>query len=143
MIDGEAFRASLTLVLAAIRNNARQALAVAVKTAEQSAQATSLYNDGTGYLRQHTKGESFGLEGKLVADAKYAVFVEAGTVPHAITAKRGGTLSFVANGERIFRKTVQHPGTKPRPFMQEARDLGEKTLEYGLEIMIDAATKVR
>ncbi|HJW51465.1 MAG TPA: hypothetical protein VJ501_05590 [Burkholderiaceae bacterium] len=45
-----------------------------------------------------------------------AKWVEFGTKAHRITAKDQGWLSLGG----IFRKTVQHPGAKPKPFMRPA-----------------------
>lgn len=50
--------------------------------------------------------------------AQVAHLVEFSTRPHNISAKFSGWLSFA----NIFRKVVQHPGTKPRPFMRPALD---------------------
>lgn len=50
--------------------------------------------------------------------AHVAHLVEFGTRPHNISAKANGWLSFL----NIFRLSVQHPGTKPRPFMRPALD---------------------
>lgn len=50
--------------------------------------------------------------------AHVAHLVEFSTRPHNISAKIHGWLSFL----NVFRKTVMHPGTKPRPFMRPALD---------------------
>ena len=98
---------------------------VTVKTAEAVAKGTKLFNDGVNTLRgfglrKSVGSESMGLEGKLIATAFYARFVEYGTRPHA----------------------VNHPGTTARPFMAEAARVGQQTLDYGLEISTDQAIAV-
>lgn len=138
-IDSRAFFEQLHTLGASLRNNATQALKAAVQTAEADARATTLYNDRTGALRKNTFGSVDGLEGKLVAKTKYARFVESGTAPHVIEGRRGGMLRFVMNGEVIFRRRVNHPGTQPRPFMEHASQVGEQTLDYGLEYFTDFA----
>jgi len=50
--------------------------------------------------------------------ASVAHLVEFGTRPHNISAKFSGWLSFL----NIFRKSVQHPGSRPKPFMRPALD---------------------
>jgi len=135
---GDKFRSAMALLQGGLYNAAAQALRASVQAAETSATETTLYNDRSGYLRAHTKGSAFGLEGKLVADAPWAGFVENGTVAHDIVA-HGSALSFVVNGERRFAQRVHHPGTKARPFMDVARNLGEQTLDYGLELMVTEA----
>lgn len=52
------------------------------------------------------------------ADVFYANWVEFGTRAHTIAAKGKGWLSFGG----IFAKSVDHPGTSPRPFMRPALD---------------------
>lgn len=136
LLDAAAFRRALDLLEAAIYNNAHQALVMSVQAAEESATHTTLYNDRSGYLRQHTKGSVQGLEGRLVADAGWAGYVENGTRPHDIVARGGGVLAFQVAGEQRFARRVHHPGTAARPFMQEARDIGEKTLDYGMELFV-------
>lgn len=48
--------------------------------------------------------------------AFYAMWVEYGTAAHKIVPRNGGFLSFGG----IFTKSVEHPGTQPRPFMRPA-----------------------
>jgi hypothetical protein len=138
-IQGRQFLDELRVLAAGIRNNAHQALKSAVQAAEEDARGTNLYNDATGTLRKNTRGEVDGLMGELKAATKYAAWVESGTPPHEIQGRRGGTLRFVVGGSTVFARRVMHPGTAERPFMQHARDVGEKTLEYGLEYFTSAA----
>ena len=59
---------------------------------------------------------------RIVADAPHARFYEYGTRPHRIEAKNGKALYFQVNGKGVFARSVNHPGTKPHPFMQKAAD---------------------
>jgi HK97 gp10 family phage protein len=53
--------------------------------------------------------------------AYYAHFVEFGTKPHAIKAKRAKALTVPGSFARApFRKSVMHPGAKANPFMRTA-----------------------
>lgn len=66
-----------------------------------------------------------GLGIRVVATAKYAVYVHEGTKAHIIAAKDAKALAFFwANGPRgpglYFFKQVNHPGTWPHPFLREA-----------------------
>lgn len=47
-----------------------------------------------------------------------AKWIEYGTRPHTITARDRAGLSFGG----VFFQSVQHPGTKPRPFLRPALD---------------------
>lgn len=123
---------------AGLRNGAHQALVSAVKAAFTSAKTTTLFKDGPdAKLRDSiTMGTPDPLGGFIRAGGRgagYAVFVEAGTKAHEIRAKNGGSLRFVVAGRTMFRKVVRHPGTQARPFMGRAADVGEQTLDYGLE----------
>lgn len=47
----------------------------------------------------------------------YAYWVHEGTPAHIIQATRGKALRFVVNGAVIFRRSVQHPGTRGIPYL--------------------------
>ena len=81
------------------------------------------------------------LEGQLSANTRYAFWVENGTQPHVIRARNAKALRFVQNGAVRFATEVHHPGTAPRPFMQHARDVGERSLDYGIEYLVGEAIK--
>ena len=49
-----------------------------------------------------------------------AVYLERGTRPHIIRARRAHALHFNWHGREVFFKSVHHPGTRARPFMSEA-----------------------
>ena len=142
-IDGRAFRAQLSSLGDAIHNNAIAAMRAAVAAAVADAKATTLYNDRTTLLRSQTDGsvdiEGDGVRGEIHAATKYARFVEGGTRAHVITGRRGGMLTFQINGNWISKRSVNHPGTAPRPFMRHAELVGEQVLDYGLEYYIDFA----
>lgn len=79
----------------------------------------------TGLLRQGIKVSTGGKGGTVIAKVKVtgkhafiAPWLEFGTAAHAITAKKGGWISFGG----VFAKSVQHPGIQPRPFMRTALD---------------------
>ena len=136
----KAFMASLTDLEAGIRNASIQAMRASVQTAQASAKATTLYNDRTGALRQNTVGTADGLTGKLVANTKYARYVENG---RAITTGSGGrrkrAVVFVRNGTKSQAAT-----TSGRPFMAIAGEAGRAALERNLASFVDyAITKSR
>lgn len=47
----------------------------------------------------------------------YAADLEFGTRPHVITAKRGKALRFSKGGVVMFRRSVNHPGSRPYPYL--------------------------
>lgn len=65
-------------------------------------------------------GETDGAQfGEIHAGMPYASFVENGTKPHMIFPKRATVLSWIpiGGGARVFARWVNHPGSKPYPFM--------------------------
>ena len=71
-----------------------------------------------------------------VASANYAAAVEFGTAPHVIRPRRRKALRFNVGGSVVFAKKVNHPGTRPQPFMlpgaKQALD------EVGIKAIVDA-----
>lgn len=126
-------------VLASVRQVLGQLAALAVLHAKQ----TTTFKDRTGRLRnsiqrgQRTTWAHFVKAGG--PGARYALFVEAGTKPHEIKARRAKFLRFEQNGQVVFRKRVWHPGTKPARFMQSARDASEERAEQYIESGLNAA----
>ena len=60
-----------------------------------------------------------------VVASRGARFLDKGTVPHAITAKRFAAMSFPHSrtGQPVFAKKVRHPGGRAYPFLRvSARD---------------------
>lgn len=139
-IDGKQCADDLATLNGAIVNATAQAVRGAVKDTVDHARATTLFNDRSGKTRQSIRGEANGPEGEVKAGG-VAKFLENGTAPHEIKPRRAKKLRFVVNGEVAFARKVNHPGTAERPFMTQARDLGEKSLEYGLEFLVDEAIK--
>jgi hypothetical protein len=76
----------------------------------------------TGFLRGSIFARWTGpLKIDIGASAPYAQFVEQGTRPHKITARNKKALAFTASdGTKVVVKSVNHPGTKARPFLQPA-----------------------
>ncbi|QRE81831.1 hypothetical protein F1734_17335 [Rhodococcus ruber] len=59
----------------------------------------------------------------VTATASYAAAVHEGTRPHVIRARNARALAFPgAGGRTVFRRSVNHPGTRPRPFLRNAAE---------------------
>jgi len=54
------------------------------------------------------------------SDVEYAAMVNDGTRPHVIRPRRAQVLRFRVGGRTVFARVVQHPGTKPNPFLDRA-----------------------
>lgn len=60
-------------------------------------------------------------------DRDYAGYVHDGTPPHVIVPVRAKVLRFTTQGRVVFARRVNHPGTRPNPFLTDAaRALGLK-----------------
>lgn len=79
----------------------------------------------TGRLRSSGKVQYSGLftfrpKATIIFDVDYAAFVNDGTRPHVIRPKRAKVLRFTVGGQVVYAKVVNHPGTKPNPFLDRA-----------------------
>lgn len=79
----------------------------------------------TGRLRSSGRMDilitSVGPTGKVTFPVSYARFVHEGTRAHVIRAKKKKALKFKgAGGGFVYRRKVNHPGTKARPFVEDA-----------------------
>ena len=131
-------RASLALLSAGIAQAAVLALRGAVEAAETSEKTTTLFHDKTGETRGSVRGQVLGFKGRVSVGGA-AKLLQNGTKPHVIEAKRAGMLRFMVNGQVLFRRRVNHPGTAERPFVSEARERGAVALAFGADFYVGAA----
>lgn len=101
------------------------------------------YKDRSGTLSNSidsdgTSGEvgSNNLSATISAGASYAVIIEKGSVPHVIEPRFKKMLRFPVEGGFVFRRRVQHPGTKAMPFIEPAAEYARGQLEN--ELLPDA-----
>lgn len=71
----------------------------------------------TGRLKNSIKTKFEG-DDIIVEMNDYALYVEYGTAPHIIRPKDKKSLRFKKDGKTIFAKEVNHPGTRPQPFIR-------------------------
>lgn len=68
---------------------------------------------------------------------KYAAPVEFGSRPHVIRPKNAKVLSWKPKGGgRVFAKVVNHPGTKPRPFLMPAFERQTRLMKVEIKKII-------
>ncbi len=67
-----------------------------------------------------------GLAGEVFTDVFYAVFVEFGTKRHTIRATKAQALFWKGAAHPVV--SVEHPGTRPRPFLFPAFQKAQKQL---------------
>lgn len=76
-------------------------------------------------------------KGMLFDTSDHAHFIDAGTGPHRIVARNARFLRFEMNGQTMFRTSVNHPGTKPRPFVALAMAAGQIAMRETMQTGTD------
>jgi hypothetical protein len=135
-VDARRFAEGLERLASAFVRAAEMALREGVKAAEASAKATSLFQDQSGGTRGSIRGVVETPTSGFVEAGGASRFLQDGTRAHRIPLSGNATLRFVVAGQVIFRAWVQHKGTKPRPFMTEARDAGERAIAVALPLLV-------
>lgn len=80
---------------------------IALKVQRQIKQETPV---STGRLRNSIVVNKVGNEWVVGTNLEYAEYVELGVKPHTIKPLNKKALSFIWNGQRVFFKSVEHPG---------------------------------
>jgi hypothetical protein len=87
--------------------------------------ANSLKDDTKRVVTVRTKGVQL----RLKWQKKHAGFIEYGTRPHVIRARRARFLAFTIRGRLVLTKKVKHPGTKPYKFGWQATYAAHRVLD--------------
>jgi hypothetical protein len=131
----------------AISDALRDGVRDAVTEGAAEARSTHKYKDQTGALTASISGRVLvstpgAALGEMRASKGYASHVEGGTDPHVIEPKRGKALKFTIGGRTVFATRVNHPGTRPHPFMAQAYHKAERVLRASAEKGIERARKI-
>lgn len=133
--DAERFDAEVVVGL-------RRAVGHTVVTTVAKARSQHRWQDRTYQTRESIDGEvddaAKGATGAVKA-GENAVRLNNGTVPHPIVATRAKALRFVMGGSAMFRRAVQHPGTRPDPFLEAAQDAADEELQAAVDAAVDQA----
>lgn len=100
--------------------------------------ATGSLKDATEYKLVRLKN---GRVTKIRSKKRTAHWLEYGTRPHIIRARRKKALRFVQNGRVRFAKQVQHPGTRPTKFLYNATDAAFRYAGHALRGAMARASK--
>lgn len=76
----------------------------------------------TGVLRASIMKEVMDGGAVIRPTVPYAVYAETGTSPHEIQPVHAKALRFEVAGRLVFATRVQHPGSRPQPFIRETVD---------------------
>lgn len=98
-----------------LQNATNQTLQEAGFKVEEEAKKTAPHD--SGYYRDNIE---FDGKNKVIANAEYSADLEYGTKPHVIEPKTAKALHFKTDGQDVFTKRVNHPGTKPLAIMRNA-----------------------
>lgn len=82
----------------------------------------------TNNLKDEVKAEG-DETGITISMPLYGWILDKGSKAHKITAVNAEALSFELNGERVFYKSVNHPGTKPKEWIMEAVNMDKLTTD--------------
>lgn len=100
------------------------------------------WKDRSGDTRKGLEPEYSDVEGGASASLKAegnAARLGEGTEPHRIEARLAKALRFQMAGETVFRRGVNHPGTKPDDYLVRAGDTSEQELDMAVEAALDEA----
>lgn len=131
----------------------------AVTTSTAKARSEHRWQDRTGATRNSIVGQvtdtGKGAEGHVDV-GENAARLATGTAPHVITAgerkvsggrdaagrflkgsTRPGMLRFQVGGQTVFARSVNHPGTRPDPYLDQAAEAAGEDLFAATEQMLD------
>ena|SRR3990167_3307573 len=102
-----------------------------VRTRPTFKQRTGELQNSTDHMLIRTRG---GMLVRVRNTAKYAGWIERGTAPHVIRARRAPTLAFFwpRVGSWVYPLKVNHPGTRPYWFLRTAVDDASATMHARL-----------
>lgn len=106
----------------------REAVTATVVSTTALARNDHRWQNRTGQTREAITGKATntgrGAKGEItIADGPAgdnAVRLATGTRPHEIRARNARVLRFQVGGQTVLRTSVQHPGTKPDPYLEMA-----------------------
>jgi hypothetical protein len=92
-----------------------------VRRAEAEAIRRAPGSMGTTIRAQIQRGPGGEFRGVINVRHPAAIYVTGGTRPHRIVPRRpGGVLRFTVNGQVVYARYTNHPGTRPNDFLVKA-----------------------
>lgn len=88
------------------------------------------FKNRTGTLRRSIVARTHSAErGTVSTDVPYSTHVEFGTKPHTIYPRNKRFLAFkAASGKMVFARKVNHPGSRPYPYMRPAMENNQRQI---------------
>lgn len=140
--DIEGFLAEVEQLDRALATGLQGAVGKAVEAGQNEARTNHRFTSRTNTLTDNTKGRvtattAHGAEGVLESTAPYAAAVNDGSQAHVIQARNAQALAFEKDGETVFARAVQHPGTAADPFFDRGVAKTETVLVAEVEKALD------
>jgi hypothetical protein len=128
-----------------ISEAANKAVKAAVDAGVQDAKATKLFDDGVKprrlFTRDSIRGVNISPQNMMIVAGGATNWLNWGTRDNRVEISPPvGTLFSPTPVANMFKETGRR-GINPRFFMNIARDMAQKTLEYGIEHYINAVIK--
>lgn len=144
-IDEAEFEAAWGRVVSEIRVGAVRGAGLAAKEAADHARRNHEWKNRTGDTERGIGHETVGwigdtYEARFFSRARHSSYLEEGTPPHLIPGNP--FLAFEWRGERVFFRYVNHPGTRPMPFMGPALQKAERVIIREGELAVARAQAV-
>lgn len=134
-VETARFLAGFTALEGKIVQAAARGIHDGIRAAESSGKGSRLFNDRSGATRQSIRGTYGGTGRGSVVFGGASRLLNSGTRPHVIQGRP--MLRFQVNGTTFFRRMVHHPGTAPRPFVDEARAVGAEVARVSSELYVN------
>lgn len=119
-----------------------RAVRVASESAQRRAQANAPVKDGDlqkSLMASPVKSLVNVVWSTVTSRLEYLRWVVEGTRAHRIEARRAKALHWTSGGQKFFRGAVNHPGTKPNPFLLPAASVADTTLAAATDRAVDDA----
>lgn len=131
------FNADMKTWSSKVEDQVKENIKISTMSVKKNAMSNLTANDSvkTGQLRANIETKIDGLEGEVKAATKYAKGVEDGTKPHIIRPKNKKFLHW--KGAMHPVKLVNHPGSKPKPYLIPALEKEQPILMKNLEECIE------
>lgn len=127
-------QAEMTRLLVGGSGEATKLVLKATRAISNAAKVKSPVDTGVlrNSIRQDPLPRTSGLSvtSHVEATSKYAMSVHEGQKAHVITPKNARALRFTVGGRVVFAKSVNHPGSKGRPFLRNAMEEEGKRLGF-------------
>ena len=139
-VDLSEFRKERSRTGRELRAGVVRAVRSAADAGVAEAKRVGSWKDRTGATRSgihatEPRSSGDGASADMVSPAAHSSFLESGTRPHIITARRAKFLRFTVGGNIIFARRVRHPGTRAYAFMGPAYIKAEASLRMHLEAL--------